>query len=183
MELRYQQLSSANVEPVHEILRLCGLDMQERLGLNHWVPPYPLEKLRRDAENRQVYAVLHAHQVIATFTLGTALPASYEKIPAILEMWNSPQPRALYINHLALLPSFQGCGLGRRCMQTIEGLAAEQGCDVMRLDAYSKHAGLQIFYPKLGFRNVGHFFFWSERHGDAETTCYEKPVVPLLDMG
>jgi GNAT superfamily N-acetyltransferase len=177
MELRYQQLSPANVEPVHEILRLCGLDMQERLGLSHWVPPYSLEKLRQDAERRQVYAVLYANQVIATFTLGTVLPMSYEKIPAILEMWNTPQPHALYINHLAILPSFQGRGFGRRCILTIEGMAAEQGCAVLRLDAYSKHAGLQIFYPQLGFRNVGHFIFWSERHGEAETTCYEKLLI------
>lgn len=174
MELRYQQLSPANVESVHEILRLCGLDMQQHLGLSHWVPPYPLEKLRQDAEKRQVYAVVHAKQEIATFTLGTALPMSYQKIPAILEMWNNPRPRALYINHLAILPSFQGRGLGRRCMQAIEDMATDQGCDVLRLDAYSKHTGLQSFYPKLGFRNVGHFVFWSERHGEAETTCYEK---------
>lgn len=180
MELRYQQLSPANVEPAHEIIRLCGLDMQERLGLNHWVPPSPLEKLRQNAANRQVYAVLHANQVIATFTLGTALPASYEKIPAIQEMWNTPQPRALYINHLAILPPFQGRGIGRRCIQTIESMAAGQGCEVIRLDAYSKHAGLQIFYSKLGFRNVGHFSVWSERVGEAETTCYEKHLVPLI---
>jgi ribosomal protein S18 acetylase RimI-like enzyme len=182
MELHYQQLSPAQVEPVHEILRLCGLDMQERLGLSHWVPPYPLEKLRQDAENRQVYAVLHENQVIATFTLGTALPRSYEKIPAILQMWNTPQPRALYINHLAILPSLQGRGLGRRCTQMIESMAAEQGCEVMRLDAYSKHTGLQIFYSKLGFRNIGHFVFWSERRGEAETTCYEKLLVPLISV-
>lgn len=174
MDLRYQQLSPNNVEFAHEILRLCGLDMQERLGLNHWVPPYSLEKLRQDAENRQVYGVLHANQIIATFTLGTALPRSYQKLPAILQMWNTAQPRALYINHLAILPSFQGHGLGRRCVQTIEGMASEQGCDVLRLDAYSKHAGLQIFYPRLGFRNVGRFPVWSERLGEAETTCYEK---------
>ncbi len=182
MELRYQQLSPANVEPAHEILRLCGLDMQERLGLSHWVPPYALEKLRRDARNRQVYAALHANQVIATFTLGTALPLSYEKIPAILEMWNTPQPRALYINHLAILPAFQGRGLGRRCIQTIEDMAAEQGCEVLRLDAYSRHAGLQIFYPKPGFRNVGRFSVWSERPGEAETTCYEKRLVPRISV-
>lgn len=180
MELRYQQLSPASVEPAHEILRLCGLDMQERLGLSHWVPPYALEKLRRDARNRQVYAALHANQVIATFTLGTALPLSYEKIPAILEMWNTPQPRALYINHLAILPAFQGRGLGRRCIQTIEDMAAEQGCEVLRLDSYSRHAGLQIFYPKLGFRNVGRFAVWSDRLGEAETTCYEKRLVPRI---
>lgn len=180
MELRYQQLSPVNVESAHEILRLCGLDMQERLGLNHWVPPYALEKLRWDAENRQVYAVLYANQVIATFTLGTTLPRSYQKIPAILEMWNTPQPYALYVNHLAILPSFQGRGLGRQCVQTIEGMGAFQGCDVLRLDAYSKHAGLRIFYPKLGFRNVGRFSLWSERLGEAETTCYEKRLAPQI---
>lgn len=180
MELSYQQLSPAGVEPVHDILRLCGLDMQERLGLSHWVPPYPLERLRQDAELRQVYAVLHANQVIATFTLGTVLPATYRQIPAVLPLWDTPLPRALYLNHLALLPAVQGHGLGRQCMRTIESMAADQGCMVVRLDAYSRHAGLQIFYSKLGYRNVGQFLFWSQRRGEAETTCYEKLLAPAV---
>lgn len=65
-------------------------------------------------------------------------------------------------------------------MQAIEGMAAEQNCDVLRLDAYSKHTGLQIFYPRLGFRNVGRFPVWSARLGEAETTCYEKFLVADL---
>jgi GNAT superfamily N-acetyltransferase len=183
MDLHYQQLSPASVEPVHDILRLCGLDMQERLGLGHWVPPYPLEKLRRDAEHRQVYAVVHKDQIVATFTLGTALPASYERIPAILQMWNTAQPRALYINHLAILPDLQGRGLGRRCMGTIESMAAALGCEVIRLDAYIRHSGLQVFYPKLGYRDVAHVVFLSERRGEAETVCYEKLLAPVADAG
>lgn len=183
MDVSYQQLSSASVEPVHEILRLCGLDMQERLGLGHWVPPYPLEKLRQDAERRQVYAVLHTDRVIATFTLGTALPASYRRIAPILQMWNTPQPRALYINHLAILPALQGRGLGRRCMEAIEDMAMAQGCEVIRLDAYIRHPGLHIFYPRMGYRDVAHVVFWSEQHGEAETVCYEKQVTPVVGTG
>lgn len=183
MELSYQQLSPTEVEPVHNILRLCGLDMQAHLGLSHWVPPYPVERLRLDAELRQVYAVLHTNQLIATFTLGTVLSATYRLIPAVLRLWDTPLPRALYINHLALLPAMQGRGLGRQCMQTIEGMAAEQGCEAVRLDAYSRHAGLQIFYSKLGYRNVGQFLFRSERRGEAETTCYEKLLAPAVASG
>jgi len=180
MGLHYQQLSADSVEPVHELLRLCGLDMQERLGLNHWVPPYPLEKLRRDAERRQVYAVLQTDQVVATFTLGTTLPASYERMPDVLQMWDTPLPRALYINHLAILPALQGRGLGRWCMGIIEGIAAMKNCEVVRLDAYIKHPGLHMFYPKLGYRDIGHVTFLSERRGQAETVCYEKLLTPVL---
>lgn len=183
MDVSYQQLSPASVEPVHDLLRLCGLDMQERLGLGHWVPPYPIEKLRLDAEHRQVYAVLYTDRVIATFTLGTALPAFYERVAPILQMWNTLLPRALYINHLAVLPALQGRGLGRKCMGTIEEMARAQGCEVIRLDAYIKHPGLQIFYSRLGYRDVAHVAFWSERRGEAETVCYEKLLTPLVGPG
>jgi GNAT superfamily N-acetyltransferase len=178
MDLRFTRLASEEIEPAHEILRLCGLDMQERLGLSHWVPPYDLEAMRRSAVERQVYAVWQAEQIIATFTLGSEIPAFYVKsMPAIWQLWNTPELRALYVNRLAILPAYQGQGLGRWCMQTIERLGSERGCAAVRLDAYGKHAGLQTFYTKLGYRSVGHFFFYTKRYGDTETICYEKLLV------
>lgn len=174
MELSYKQLGPAEIEPAQEILRLCGLDMQERLGLSHWVPAYPLEAMRRSAQERQVYAVLHEDQVIATFTIGTEIPAFYKNILPIWEMWGMSAIRALYVNHLAILPSLQGQGLGRQCMQRIERFAIEQACEAIRLDAYAGHPGLHIFYPKLGFQPRGLFSVHTERHGYGETICYEK---------
>lgn len=38
--LQYKQISPIEIDAAYNILRLCGLDMKERLGLDHWVPPY-----------------------------------------------------------------------------------------------------------------------------------------------
>src|SRR5260370_40853094 len=106
MQLSYKQLTPSEVEPACEILHLCGRDMHERLGLDHWaLRPYPLEAMRRDAEMRQVYAVLREDLVIATFTLGTEISPFYQKIPAVWEMWATSPVRAMYVNRLAVLPS------------------------------------------------------------------------------
>ncbi len=174
MPVYYKQVGPDEAENIHAILRLCGLDMQERLGLRHWVPPYPLEALRCSTQERQVYAVFLEDRMVATFTVGTVIPLYYRKIPAIWQLWSVFTPKALYVNRLAVLPSFQGQGIGRWCMQCIESLALTQGYDVIRLDTYGKHLGLLTFYTKLGYRPQGHFFFTMQQHGKTEVICFEK---------
>ncbi len=174
MELHHQQISPGGVESIHEILRLCGLDMHERLGLSHWIPPYPLEALHRSTQERQVYAVFLEDRLVATFTVGTQIPLHYQKISAIWELWGRSRTSALYVNRLAVLPAWQGRGIGRWCMQSIERLAVAQGCEVIRLDAYGKHLGLLSFYTKLGYVPQGHFFFVLQPYGETEAVCFEK---------
>jgi GNAT superfamily N-acetyltransferase len=174
-ELHCQQMSPGEVEQVHDMLRLCGLDMQERLGLSHWVPPYPLEALLRSAQERQVYAVFLEGHMVATFTIGTQIPPYYREIPALWERWGLSPTRALYVNRLAVLPALQGKGIGRWCMRRIERLALAQGCEVIQLDAYGKHLELLTFYTKLGYVSQGHFFFTLPPYGETEAVCFEKP--------
>lgn len=180
MELHHQQIGPGEAERVHEILHWCGLDMQERLGLSHWVPPYPLEALRRSTQERQVFAVFLEDRIVATFTVGTQMPLHYQKIPAIWELWGGSRTNALYVNRLAVLPPLQGKGIGRWCMQSIERLAWAQGCEVIRLDAYGKHQGLLSFYTKLGYVPQGHFFFVIQPYGETEAVCFEKARAEVV---
>ncbi len=38
MNLSYKLVSPEEVDALHDILRLCGQDMKDQLGLSHWVP-------------------------------------------------------------------------------------------------------------------------------------------------
>ena len=58
--------------------------MKDRLGLSHWVPSYPLDAMRRSAQERQVYAVWLDTCVVATFTIGTQPPPYYHTIPGVM---------------------------------------------------------------------------------------------------
>lgn len=155
MELRHQRVGPEDVEPLHAILRECGIDMRERLGLTHWVPPYPLESMRRDAETREVFAVFSGEGLLGTFTVGTDLPAYY-RLPGVQTTapWTADD-RALYVGRLAVRPHLQRRGIGTWCMETTQGLARDRGYPCLRLDVVEAHTGGVAFYRRLGYAECG----------------------------
>lgn len=169
MNLTIQKVMPERVDALHAILEQCGLDMQIKFGLHHWIPAYPLERLREDAQVKSVYAVYDPDRIIATFTIGTQAPYYYTA-----SLWQDPDAKALYVNHLAVLPAYQGKGIGTWCMQNVERLALTDGCSAVRLDAYDKHTTLHEFYRRLGYqeRGAAHVVTKSGKEGD--TMYFEK---------
>ena len=102
-----ERLAPDAVAEVHAIIAACARDLKERLGLTHWDPPYPLHLLRRDAAERDVYAVRQDGRVVATFTLGTTPPPYYD-----MRIWAMPDERAMYVNSLHVRPDLQGRSIG-----------------------------------------------------------------------
>ena len=175
MNLHRRQVGPDEVEALHEILSKCGQDMKVRLGLGHWDPPYPLELMRKSAEERRVYAVYNNDELlVATFTVGTQPPTYYRTIPGVWEAWDASGEPALYANRLAVLPEFQGQGIGTWCMHEYERMACAQGCQAIRLDAYDKHLRLLAWYEKLGYHWRGTFAFHTRLYGETGMACYEK---------
>jgi GNAT superfamily N-acetyltransferase len=166
MTYKLFKIGPGEIEPVYEILKLCGGDMKSKLGLTHWHPPYPIQLLRRDAEHRSVYTVSGDDQIIATFTIDTR-PLEYY-YPAL---WKTPEHRAMYVSHLAVLPQLQGKGIGSWCMNEIENIAAESGCRAVRLDAYEKYKQLLQFYDKLGYERRAIVKFQG-----LNLVCFEKII-------
>jgi len=169
MNLHLKKVGPHEVEPLHEILRLCGLDIQSRFGLAQWIPPYPLELMQRDAEQKSVYAVLDGDRTVATFTVGTQPPFYYD--PSLSEF---PNAKAMYLNRLAVLPEMQGHGLGTWCMQIIDRLAVDSGCALLRFDTYDKNLKLIDFYRGLGYQERGSRTFNTPRHGETGAVFFEK---------
>jgi GNAT superfamily N-acetyltransferase len=174
MNLHRKQVGPGEVEALYEILNKCGQDMKVRLGLSHWDPPYPLELMRKSAEERRVYAVYNDALLVATFTVGTQPPVYYRTIPGVWESWDSAGVPALYANRLAVLPELQGQGIGTWCMQEYERIAFVEEYNAIRLDTDDKHLNLLTWYEKLGYLWRGNFTFRTRLHGDTGMACYEK---------
>lgn len=154
------------VELVHEIISKCGLDLKLKLGLSHWVPPYPIQLIRGDALGGNVYGVSDTGQTIATFTISEQ-PLEYYNT----RLWKHPAQRAVYVSHLAVLPKLQGRGIGKWCMKTIEEMAHGWGCETVRLDAYEKYEKLLEFYDNLGYERREVIL-----HNDLRLVCFEKII-------
>jgi len=138
------------VEPLQEIIRLCGEDIGARTGLTFWSPPPPIELMRRHAAEKDVYAVMDGDEAVATFTFGlSGWPE--ESAP----LWAEPGARAAYLSRLAVLPGRQGQGIGHSCLAEVERLAREQDCRAIRLDAIRAFAPPLALYRRLGFEERG----------------------------
>lgn len=177
-QLCLQRVSIAEVPSLHQILVACGLDMKDRLGLSHWMPPnYPLEQMLHDAMEQEVYAVTVGNNLVGTFMLEmmTTVPLSYIKYGNIV--WQVSDVPAVYVHKLAILPSMQGKGLGTWCMQSIEKLAIERGYYAVRLDGVKTHPKLLSFYKNRGYQQVGELIYNSDVWVDA--IVFEKVLVFL----
>ena len=146
MTLIFKQADTQQADRLYEILRACGQDMKTRFELTHWDPLYPLEFFEKDVLAGKVYAVSENGELIATFTMSVEPLVYY-----FSQLWSDPSIVAMYVNHMAVLPEYQGKGVGRKCMERIEQDSLELGCGAVRLDAYEKNEHAVKFYDQLGY--------------------------------
>ena len=173
----YRVVSVNDIPPLHRILIACGLDLKERFGLSHWMPPsYSLESMLKDAAKLEVYALTISEDQVGTFMLETtsSVPLSYSKYGNI--HWRVKDASAVYVHKLAVLPAWQGQGLGTWCLRTIERLAAQRNCSAVRLDAVKTHPQLLSFYTSQGYQHVGELIYNSDIWVDA--FVFEKVLMP-----
>ncbi|MEO1560928.1 MAG: GNAT family N-acetyltransferase [Cyanobacteria bacterium J06632_19] len=160
MRLSISQVTVSEIPALHQILVECGLDLQKRFNLYYWVPPYPLEKMLKDANKMDIYAIKLDSELIGTFTIETKMPSGYFKYGDI--NWQNPGLSAFCIHRLAVLPLFQGKGIGTWCLQQIENLAINRNYSAVRLDAVKKNQKLLKFYEQSVYKRVGEMIFYPE---------------------
>jgi ribosomal protein S18 acetylase RimI-like enzyme len=61
-----------------------------------------------------------------------------------------------YVYHLAVLPSFQGRGIGKLLLAELERRLAALGCAKMNLTVNPRNTGAIDFYKRLGFNREEH---------------------------
>ena len=138
------------VEPLQEIVRLCGENIEARFGLTFWAPPPPIELMRRHAAEKDVYAVMDGEEAVATFTFGlSGWPG--ESVP----FWADAGHRAAHLSRLAVRPERQGQGIGGWCLAEVERLARGQDCRALRLDAIRAFAPPLALYLRHGYEERG----------------------------
>ena len=166
VNLTVERSQPNELEKLHAILTAAGLDIEKRWGLSHWVPAYPLSLLRAAADAGRVYSVRRADsRIVGTFTLGRDAP---DYVPT--DVWSADP--AVYVTRLAVYPDYQGVGIGRSCMQWIEGNAKRDGLRSVRLDAGAAHEALLRFYRGQGYEERARFWAYG-----THLVCFEKMLT------
>lgn len=120
-----------------------------RFGHGHWSGEATERGVRASMHTGAVWVARRGRTIVGTFRLATKKPWAIDKA------YFRPVRRPVYLTDMAVLPSLQHHGIGRRCLQKAVNVAAEWPADSICLDAYDSEAGAGAFYEKCGFREVG----------------------------
>jgi GNAT superfamily N-acetyltransferase len=96
-----------------------------------------------------VFVARQSREIVGTLRLATKKPW------AIDTSYFSKCRTPLYLLAMAVLPTKQRQGLGRKCLTEVERIARAWPADAIRLDAYDADAGAGSFYARCGYTEVG----------------------------
>jgi len=99
--------------------------------------------------NSRVFVAREGTEIVATLRLATKKPW------AINTRYFTACSKPLYLLAMAVTPTRQRQGIGRRCMEEVRRIAKTWPADAIRLDAYDAVAGAGPFYARCGCTEVG----------------------------
>jgi GNAT superfamily N-acetyltransferase len=97
----------------------------------------------------KVFVARESSDIVGTLRLTTKKPW------AVDTSYFTTCERPVYLLAMAIAPSRQRQGLGRKCLQAIQPIVRAWPADAIRLDAYDAPAGAGSFYALCGFSEVG----------------------------
>lgn len=86
-----------------------------------------------------------------------------------------PEPSSLYIGKLAILPSEQGKGIGKRLLELAETVARQRGLGVLRLETRIELTGNHATFARWGFRKTA-----ENRHAGFDRTTSIEMCKALI---
>lgn len=119
-----------------------------RAGLEIWDEVYPVEFLQDDVAGGTLYLAEENGELAAAFSLSQ----NHKNGNSV--QWNLPSKCVIYLDRLAVSVDFSRQGLGKQMLRAAGRLAAEQGCDVLRLFVVDTNLPALGLYRKVGFRQA-----------------------------
>lgn len=146
---RVHEREISKIEAVFEIIKCSGEQMFKENGLEHWKNPYPIESLKKDCAEKEVFLIKDSSEdiYIHTFQL------SFENSKDINDL--EERRRISTINKFATVPEATGKGVGKNSIDYIENYCREKGVNLIKLDVYEKSEHAINFYEKRGFKITG----------------------------
>lgn len=130
------------IAEVYEIIKNSGENMFRNQGLIHWRTPYPIESIKKNCSERQVFLAkdLDKDQYVHTFQL---------------EFTYTIDKNLASINKFATNPQVAGRGIGKQSMDFIEDYCRGKGVSKICLDVFEKSEHAIRFYKNRGFKIIG----------------------------
>ncbi len=141
--------TSADAAAIANLRNAAANDLTARFGRGWWSGQCTEKGILWDLRSSMVYLARDQGAIVATLRLATKKPWAIDR------SYFSPVKRPLYLTSMAVAPSRQRQGLGRRCLGDVFAIARGHPAEAIFLDAFEHDAGAGEFYRRCGFREVG----------------------------
>lgn len=124
-------------------------DLTNKYGRGPWSALTTEKGVLFGMRRSRVLVARKGKTIVGTLHLPTKKPW------AIDVSYFTPVKKALYLTHMAVIPTMQRQGIGRRLLEEAVIQARDWPANAIRLDAFDADAGAGGFYAKCGFREAG----------------------------
>ena len=147
--MRFALATRDHADEIAKLRTAAGAALAKKHGPGHWAGISTDAGVMRDIRASAVLIAVVRGRIRGTLTLQKKKPW------AIDVSYFTPVPRAVYLINMAVLPRWQGRGIGRALLTEAARLAAEAPYHAIRLDAYKGPAGAGGFYRRCGYKPAG----------------------------
>lgn len=133
-----------DVKAMTELLQDCARAMSEQ-GMHHWLGVYDQESVAANLSSKSVFVLEAEDRLLGCIALGKQKAAYYQ------DCWPQAPTADFYITQLAVSPSAQGRGYGKKLMQHCLHIVGNAS---LQLDAVDHYPALIGFYQSLGFEII-----------------------------
>lgn len=139
----------ADADAIAEVRTLAASDLTRVYGAGPWSSPTTSDSVLRNMQASRILVARGPAGIVGTLRLATRKPW------AIDATMFTPVRHPIYLTDMAVTPSFQRRGIGRRLLEAAAATARAWPGEAIRLDAYDADAGAGDFYRRCGYREVG----------------------------
>lgn len=166
--MQVEKANAGNILEVMYLLQHCIEDFNKN-SVYQWNSAYPdYFKLLREVENNTLYIIKNKGVCIGTITFDEQQESVFDKVE-----WKNKNDKFIVIHRIAVFPTWQKKGIGRKLIEFAEAYATENGYKSIRLDVASSSEHLIKLYESIGYAFTGEVLYPKQKE---PFKCLEKVI-------
>ena len=166
--MQVEKATTGNILEVMYLLQHCIEDFNKN-NVYQWNTSYPdYFKLSREVELGSLYIIKNQGVCIGTITVDEQQESVFNEVD-----WKNKTDKFLVIHRIAVFPTWQKKGLGKKLMDFAEGFAKENNLKSIRLDVASSSEHLIKLYESIGYNYTGDVLYPKQ---EETFKCLEKMI-------
>ena len=166
--MQVEKATSNNILEVMYLLQHCIEDFNKN-SVYQWNMSYPDPfKLLSEVEKGSLYIIKTKGICIGTITIDEQQESVFDKVD-----WKNKTDKFLVLHRIAVFPSWQKKGIGRKLIEFAEKFAKDNNYKSIRLDVASSSKHLIKLYESIGYTYTGDILYPKQ---EEPFKCLEKMV-------